>query len=196
MTPDGFGAWPGADDHATVGGPVRPVATDGGAEDDEGPSVTDDVDDLPRALRRRIETALAAEETLEAFLASAWERHRDAPAVETIVDAARAECDRRDLEVDALTLTPEVELPRAAWERIWYRYLDRIDRKGRDAVAVGDTIHEFVEFAPTLVVPDDPDTPERDELVVRLDEWPVVPRRRDGEPLGDAPDADEEGEEP
>lgn len=33
MTGDGFGEWPGADEVARIGGPVRPVVTDGGSFD-------------------------------------------------------------------------------------------------------------------------------------------------------------------
>ena len=202
--------WPSADEVARVGGAVRPLP-DGGAEGnhdaDGGHDFPGDITDLPRALRQRIAVNLATDEPIGAYLVSAWKRHHGRPAVDSLADAARVECGRREAEVDTVTLTPEVVLPRATWKRIWYRYLDRVDRVGADErLDLGDTIHEFTEFAPTLVVraPDDPETSEcdelvvpvrddpatseRDELVVHMNEWPVVPRRRDGEPLD--PDLD------
>jgi len=182
--PDGFGYWPSAEEHATVGGAVRPLP-------DGGHDFPGDITDLPRALRQRIEVNLATDEPIGAYLVSAWKRHHGRPAVDSLADAARVECGRREAEVDAVTLTPEVELPRETWKRIWYRYLDRVDRVGADErLDLGDTIHEFTEFAPQLIVPvpDDPETSECDELVVRMDEWPVTPRYRHGEPLDPEPD--------
>lgn len=197
--PDGFGEWPGADEVATIGGPVRPIRTDGGDDVDGAGDLPGDVDELPSALRRRVEITLAADEPIEAFLAAAWRRFRDAPAAETLADAVRFEVDRRERDLDTVRLAPEVELPRETWERIWYRYLDHLHNlRGTDAETpdVGDYVNEYVTLAPTLVVPADPDAdPPLEELVVRMGEWPVVPRRRDGEPLEPAPDEAEEGEE-
>lgn len=188
---DGFGHWPSADEVARVGGPVRPVATDGGTDDGDE-AVPGDVADLSRSLRRRIETTLAADETAEAFLAYAWSTHRGLLEVDTLADAARVECFKRDIEVDTVRLTPEVTLPRATWERIWYRYLDELDRRDDTShTLLDDTINEFLEFLPTLVVPADPER-GREELVVELGEWPVVPRHRDGEPI--EPDVDQKGD--
>lgn len=184
---NGFGSWPDADEVARIGGPTGPVIPDGGGESFPG-----DVADLPRALRRRIETTLAAGETTEAFLAHAWTTHQDAPAVDSLADAARFECHRRDLELDTVRLTPEVELPRATWERIWHRFLDSRDRReAGDTPEIGDLLFDYVEVLPTFIVPADPER-GREELVVDLGEWPVVPRDRDGEPL--EADVDEDGE--
>ena len=98
MTRDsGVGFWPSAEDHAAIGGPVRPIATDGGADGEEFPGT---VDNLSPALRRRVEALLRPEESIEAFLARAWARNAEIPAVETVADAAVVECKERELTAD------------------------------------------------------------------------------------------------
>lgn len=94
MTPAGreeFGSWPSATEHAMAGGVCRPIA-DGG--DDEIPGTAER---LSPDLRQRIEAVLEPDESIEAFLARAWERNEEIPAVESLADAAIVECKEREL---------------------------------------------------------------------------------------------------